>query len=50
LRDSITKILSVQPFWLKPWKAFPPLPLKGRGIHGLKPNFGEKHLKVLKLE
>ena len=24
---------------LKPWKAFPPLPLKGCGIHGLKPRF-----------
>src|SRR6266446_2550841 len=22
---------------LKPWKAFPPLPLNGRGFHGLKP-------------
>ena len=27
--------------WLKPGKAFSPLPLKRRGIHGLKPNFGE---------
>ena len=37
--SNITKIFCLQPFWLKPGRAFPPLPLKRRGFHGLKPDF-----------
>lgn len=37
MREYINKSISWQPLWLKPGKAFPPLPFTRRGFHGLKP-------------